>query len=115
MKAIVKKIKDNRITLVIIQDTKTEKNFIKAILQNHEEFILKLRNSINFIVHIVKCDTCEFNEFHEEVDGTNNGEHCKVKLGKCNNPDIEFWKNQKISNHRLENEFCSCIHYKPKK
>ena len=113
MKAIIIKLKDSSITLKIFHDTKTEKRFLKSIFKSSEEFILKSKDSINFIVQIVKCDTCKFILFYEEVDGRRNGKECKIKLGKCINPTIEEWQ-RKSCICLGENEFCNCIYYKKK-
>jgi hypothetical protein len=109
LKAIVKKRK-NYLKLKIIPDTGTEKRFLEVLLQ-YEKFCLMTKDSVPFIVRFVKCDTCMFNEFYEEWDGIRNGEHCKIKVGKCKCPKIEDYK--KIGCHTLENEFRNCIEYQP--
>jgi DNA replication protein DnaD len=110
MKAIVKKQKDDGITLKIIPDTDTEKRFLKVLLK-YDGFSIKTKDSINFIINFVKCDNCKFNEFYETVEGIKNGNKHKFDLGKCICPEKEYYK--KIGLHCLENEFSDCNDYIP--
>lgn len=113
MKAIIKKKKKKQkyITIKIIPEIATEERFLNYLLQN-EEFIIKTHDSISFVVSIIKCDTCKFNIFHKEVDGTRNGKECKIKLGKCNCPDKDLIET--MVPHPLENDFKNCFYYEKK-
>lgn len=112
LKAIIYKRKDGILKLEIVSDTKTEKRFLKHIIKG-DDFILKTRKSINFIVDIVRCDTCKYNEFQREVEGIRNGKKVMVKLGRCNCPEMPFYR--RIGRHVLgEGEYQICTKYKRK-